>query len=86
MNKDVVFESLKEVLRWVVLFVVSWFVTETLKQVVAIPEYTDIRVWVFVYSIPVRMMFQFLLTGAGRWIDRAIHDAKWTRLNGVLPF
>lgn len=86
MRIDVVFESLKEVLRWVVLFVFSWVITETLKQIVAIPEYANVRVWVFVYSIPVRMMFQFLLTGAGRWIDRAIHDASWTRLKGILPF
>ena len=39
MNKDVVYEALKEVARWVALFVVSWFIAETLKQIVNIPQF-----------------------------------------------
>lgn len=85
-NKDIVFEALKEVVRWAVLFAVSWFITATLAQIVAVPETYDLRVWVFVYSLPIRLMFQVALTALGRWIDRQIHDADWTRLNGLLPF
>ena len=92
-------EGLKEVLRWVILFVgsmvVTWVVTETLKQITAVPEVLNVKVWVFTYAIPFRELFTFALTFAGRYADKYLHEvAKLdqfkaydsTKLKGILPF
>ena len=86
MNKDVVLEALKEVARWVVLFVLSWFVSETIKQATSVPEFFALKVWVFVYMIPVRASFMLGLTVLGRVVDRWVHDTPKLSLKGILPF
>lgn len=86
MSKDVVFEALKEVARWVVLFLISWFVSQTLSQATAVPESYVLKVWVFAYMIPVRTLLTLALTAIGRWADRLVHDSKTIKLEGLLPF
>ena len=86
MKKDVVFEALKEIARWGVLFAMSWFITETLKQAVSVPEFYILKVWLFVYMIPVRVLFTLGLTALGRIVDRWIHDNPSIKADGLLPF
>lgn len=83
--KNPTLEALKEVGRWIFLFVISWIITETLKQVVAVPEYLTFKVWVFMYAIPVRLVFQMALTTAGRLIDRWVHENPKIPFNGIMP-
>ncbi len=72
-------EALKEIMRWVVLYVasftLSWFIAETLKQVTQIPEVFNLKVWVFTYAIPIRQLFTFGLTLAGRYTDKYLHES-----------
>lgn len=63
-------EAVKEVLRYVILFVVSWIITETLKQISLVPTLYEVRFWVFVYAIPVQALLTFLLVLVGRYIDK----------------
>jgi hypothetical protein len=102
MNKEALIEAAKEVGRWIVLSILSWFITETLNQVVMIPSTYELRVWVFVYSIPLRFLFQTGLTLLGRAIDKYLYKLPnwsfWTDLlgkkkldglqvsDGLLPF
>lgn len=86
-------EGIKEVARWVVLFLVSWLITETLKQVTAIPEIANVKVWVFVYTVPVRAGVVFLLTFTGRWVDKYLFEKSKDETKfaadkpkGLLPF
>ena len=92
-------KGLKEVMRWVVLFVgsmvISWIITETLKQITAVPEVFNVKVWVFTYAIPVRELFTFGLTFAGRYADKYLHELSKQNLyksdgsqtvKGILPF
>lgn len=67
-------EVIKEAIRWIVLFLVSWIITETLKQANLVPEVLNLKVWVFVYAIPVRTTFTFLLTVLSRLVDRYLHE------------
>jgi hypothetical protein len=67
-------EALKEVSRWVVFFIISWIISETLKQINLVPEFAPIKLWVFTYSIPVRSLFTFVLTMVGRYADKYTHE------------
>jgi hypothetical protein len=67
-------EIIKETIRWVVLFLISWIIAETLKQANVVPEVLNLKVWVFVYTIPVRAVFTILLTLLSRLIDRLLHE------------
>lgn len=91
-------EGAKEVLRWVTLFVVSfvvsWFITETLKQVANVPEVFNFKVWVFSYNVPLRELFTFGLTFVGRYVDKYLHEVakqgkaiyEMPKPSGLLPF
>lgn len=81
-DKQAIFEAVKEMGRWVLLAVVSWFVTETLGQVGLVPERSTIHVWVFSYNIPVRMLFQSGLTLLGKGVDKWLYEKGKT----ILPF
>ena len=85
-KKNPTVETIKELGRWAILLVVAWIITETLKQIVSVPEYSTIKVWVFVYDIPVRLLLQLGLSSLGRLIDRLIHVSQNIRANGLLPF
>lgn len=72
--KNAKIEGLKEVARWAILLLVSWIITETSKQFIAIPEFTHIKVWVLVYTIPVRYLFTTVLALIGRWVDKYLFE------------
>jgi hypothetical protein len=67
-------EGVKEAGRWIALFVVSWIITETINQKDLIPEFANIKVWVFAYTIPARTAVVFGLTLLGRFIDKWLHE------------
>lgn len=83
-------EALKEVGRWVILFVVSWIITSTINQVGNVPETAQINVWVFTYMVPVRQLFVVSLTMAGRYADKYLHETSKqeieVKFKGLLPF
>lgn len=88
-------EAIKEVARWLVFFILSWIVTETLKQTSLIPEWATFKVYVFTYAIPVRSIITFGLTFAGRYADKYIYEKSKelaqlaenvTKAKGLLPF
>jgi hypothetical protein len=67
-------EGLKEVARWLVLFVASWIITATLSQLANVPESAEVRLWLFAYVIPVRLLFNVVLTFIGRFVDKALYE------------
>jgi hypothetical protein len=67
-------EGVKETGRWLLLFLVSWIITETLNQANLIPESATLKVWVFSYVIPIRTAVVFALTLVGRFADKWIHE------------
>ena len=67
-------EAIKEPARWIVLFVASWIVTETLKQINLIPEYLQVNIWILSYSVPIRLITTTVLTLILRTIDRYMHE------------
>lgn len=71
-------EGLKELGRWVALyavsFVASWFIAETLSQVILVPEFFTVKLWVFSYLIPIRQLFTLGLTFLGRFVDKYLHE------------
>ena len=67
-------EGLKEVGRWLLLLVGSFVVTQLLSQAMAVPESYLLKVWVFVFDIPVRLVFVFVLTSLGRFVDKWQHE------------
>jgi len=67
-------ESLKEPARWIVLFIASWIVTETLKQINLIPEFLQVNIWVLSYSVPIRLITTTVLTLILKTIDRYMHE------------
>lgn len=83
-------EAVKEVARWLVLFVASWIVTEMLTQSSAIPEFHKLDVWVFSFMIPVRTAIVFGLTFVGRYLDKWMftktHEDPKVETKGFLPF
>lgn len=84
--KNPTIEAAKEIGRWVVLFALSWVITETVNQLVRVPEFAQLNVWVFTYMIPVRLLLQVGLTTVGRVLDRLIHESESIKLNGIIPW
>ena len=86
-------ESGKLVGRLAVLYVVSWFITETLKQAIVIPDYYSLKVWEFYYLIPMRQLFVLGLTAAGGFVDKFLHEwgkevgkKGWLGIRGLTGF
>lgn len=93
-------EAAKELLRWASLytgsFIITWIITETLKQITSVPDAINVRLWVFSYSIPVRNMLAVTLTLVGRYVDKFMHEQskidvlkskdKTADPSGLLPF
>lgn len=71
-------ERIKDILRAVLFFVLAWIIGETLSQANVVPEFFDVKVWEFVYKIPLRLMFTGALGAALSYIDRVkfIKDGK----------
>lgn len=89
-NADVI----KTGLRFVIVAVTSWFVTQLLAQITVIPETRNVHVWEFVFAVPVRLLVQSFLTFLLAALDRMkfVRDrdlesmgvpATW---RGVVPF
>lgn len=74
-KKKELLEKVKEILRWVVLFVVSWFITETLSQADLVPSTYTLHIWVFSYILPIKTLFVTALTMLGRFVDRLLHES-----------
>jgi len=85
-NKNPTVETIKELGRWAILIAIAWVITETLKQIVNVPEFATIKIWVFAYDIPVRLLLQLALSGLGRLVDRLVHVSESIKANGILPF
>ena len=83
-------EGLKEVARWGVLFAISWFITETLKQLNVVPEFYNLKFWEFSYLLPLRYSLQLGLTFAGRFVDKYLFEKtkqdNSTETKGLLWF
>jgi hypothetical protein len=89
MNKPTI-EAFKEIARWAIFLLLGWVIAETLKQINLVTETYAMKVWIFTYTIPVRMIVQTLLTLAGRAIDKYIFtknkeiiEARSSILNAV---
>ena len=69
---------IKDILRALIFFILSWFINETLKQAGVVPEFWVLKLWVFVYSIPLRLLFTALLGAALSYLDRVkfLKDGK----------
>lgn len=83
-------EALKEIARWAICIAAGWLITETLNQITAVPESATVKLWVFTYALPVRMLLQGALTFVGRAIDKYVFvknkeilEAKTTMLDAV---
>lgn len=86
-------EAVKEVARWVVLFIAGWIITQILSQIILVPENYDLKVWVFTFSIPIRLTLSTGLTVAGRYVDKLLFEQskqsdkyKLSDPKGLLPF
>lgn len=71
-----IIEGLKEVGRYIVLFLVSGLIVQLLDQIAKVPESFSFPVWVFTISIPLRLGFQLAFTAIGRFIDKAIYESS----------
>jgi hypothetical protein len=67
-------EGLKEVGRYLILFIVSGLIVQLVDQLGKVPESSSFNIWVFTINIPVRLAFQLVLTAAGRFIDKALYE------------
>lgn len=63
-------EALKEVARWIVIFLGSWIITQIVNQIVVVPQMHDLKIWEFHFLIPVREIMLTILTLAGRFLDK----------------
>ena len=88
-------EALKSTLRWVVLFVGSFIISELIRQADLIPESWLLKIFIFTFAIPVRTLFIFGLTLIGGYVDKYLHEVKkeskaypvgMTPAGGLLPF
>lgn len=82
----------KEIARLVIFLVASDVATQLLNQAVNVPDSLQVKLWVFTYSIPARMLFVTLLTLGLRYIDKLKHEnfkekhPLTKKASGILPF
>lgn len=81
-DNDPKIARIKDILRFLFFIAVSWFISETLKQVQVVPDFYTLKVWVFTYLIPVRFIFVTALTAALSYIDRRKFLADGKGLTG----
>lgn len=88
-------EALKEVARWIVLFAGSWIITQIINQIVLIPEFWNIKIWEFVFPIPLQSTILGFLTMLGRFLDKLKFEmtkelskvvGSSEVVKGILPF
>lgn len=63
-------ERIKDILRFVFFYVVSWIITQMLTQLDIIPISHTLMVWKFAFIIPIRASVHAGLTGLLALIDR----------------
>lgn len=87
MKKPLV-ETIKEAGRWILSAIAAWIITETLKQINLVPEVANVHVWVFTYGIPIRALLAFVLTLAGRGLDKYVFEINKLKdiTKGIIPF
>jgi len=66
-------EAVKEIARWIILFILSWIVTQVLAQINVLPELLNIKIWLFSFIIPLQNLVTFLLTLVGRYLDKLVY-------------
>jgi hypothetical protein len=82
-----IWEAVKEPLRWIVLFVASWIITQLVNQAVVIPESWEIKVWLFSFVVPLRYLIVTGLTLLGRFVDKYLHLSEPEgKAGGLLRF
>jgi len=93
-------EALKEISRWVALYIVSWIITQMLSQINLVVDFWSFKVSVFTFTIPVRTSLNTILTLTGRYVDKYVFvshknelrtleiefDQKQGDPTGLLPF
>lgn len=86
-------ESIKSALRLVMFAVISWFITEIVRQVDLVPESWLFKVYVFTFTIPLRNLIVLGLMAFQQWLDKFLHEKKnegtpkgMREPGGLLPF
>lgn len=63
-------EGIKEPLRWILCYGVSWIIIQILDQITLVPETQVIRIWVFTFTIPLQLALKLTLTMVARFLDK----------------
>lgn len=63
-------EAFKEIARWLVLAAFSWIITQIVAQIVVIPEFWNIKIWQFIFPVPLQSTILGGLTLLGRFLDK----------------
>lgn len=71
-EKNPTIEGIKEIGRWALCAGVAWVITQMLAQITVVPEALPLKVWKFVFVIPLRTVVQAALTFLGRWVDKFV--------------
>lgn len=94
-EKNPTIEGIKEIGRWAVCVGTAWVIVQMLAQITVVPESVPLKVWEFVFAIPLRTLVQGALTFLGRWIDKFVFtksqndEAGYKNpvpAKGVIPF
>lgn len=75
-------EAVKELGRYIVLFLTSGLIVQLTNQLVKVPESQSFNIWVFTIDIPVRLAFQLVFVGVGRFVDKALYEIS--KANGTV--
>lgn len=86
-------ESIKSVLRLIVISVVSGIITQMLAQLNLVPESQYMKVFVFTFTIPLRSTLFLILTAAGKYVDKLLFEVNSNKRKpagnvstGIVPF
>jgi hypothetical protein len=89
---DPQWEAFKSIVRLIIFLVVSDITVQLLNQAVKVPESLVVKVWVFDYVIPARMLFTTAFTFLLSYLDKLKHlnfkeeHPRSDKSGGVLPF
>jgi len=89
---DPQWEAFKSIVRLVIFVVVSDILVQLLNQAIKVPESLMVKLWVFDYTIPARMLFTTGLTFVLSYVDKLKHlkfkdeHSRSEKTGGLLPF
>lgn len=63
-------EAVKEVARWCILAVAAFIFSALVDQIKLVPEFVNLKLWVFTFTLPVQAIVWFVATNALRYIDK----------------